>query len=175
MLFDSRMLVSSIFIAEPVGPNPPPAGGFPTWNPMIEITQAEVVKDMGIIGDRWFGVTDFKLEDGRIKTFPHKRQVSLFELETFIQLKKKFPALEAQALRRNILVTGMKLKEAESKNIIIGYVVLKLTGLCDSCEHIERTIGIEGISKAMRKYGGGIRAEVLQGGTINKGDLIQYD
>ena len=162
--------VLSIFIASSAGENPPPAGGYEFCNPMREIKHANIVKDMGIFGDRWFGVKQFRFNDGKLKNFSHKRDVSLFRIEDLIELKKYFPEIDAINLRRNILVKGINLKEINQ--IKIKNVVLEFSGNCHSCSHIEKVNNLPGLSKVLYDIGG-IRMKVINGGVIKKGDKIE--
>jgi hypothetical protein len=156
----------NIFIAPPVGPYPPPAGGYDKILPMQEIEEAEVVVDMGIRGDRWFGVKEFKLPDGTLKLFPHDRQVSLMSVEDINSL-----GLDVQpiALRRNLLV-DIPVNTLVGKQITIGEIVLVGTGLCKACKHIEKYT-VPGIISKMYDQGG-LHTKVIKGGTIKQGDEI---
>jgi hypothetical protein len=162
--------VVSIFIAPPAGPNPPPAGGYSKCSPMVEIKNAELVKSMGIKGDRWFGVNQFKLKNGNLKNFQHNRNVSLFSLEDLLEIKKTFKNIEAINLRRNIFIKNIEIKKI--KKIIINDVMFQFSGFCHACEHIEKVNNLPGLSNVLCELGG-IRMEVLSNGSIKTGDKIE--
>lgn len=172
MLFNKTKKLLSIFIAPPAGPNPPPAGGYLHSHPMEEVPEANIIVGQGIENDRWFGVKEFALSNGVIKPFPHKRQVSLLLYEEFLQVKESFPTLEPIMLRRNLLIKGYRLEDILNKKIKIGTVILQYSGQCHACSHIEEATQMPGLAKLLYDHGG-IRAEVLCGGFIRKGEHIQ--
>ena len=170
MLLHKTGEVVSIFTATAAGPNPPPAGGYSKCNPMIETKKATLVKEMGIMGDRWFGVNQFELKNGTLKNFPHKRNVSLFSLEDLLEIKKTFKNIDAINLRRNILIKNIEIKKI--KKIKINDVILQFSGFCHACEHIEKVNNLPGLSSVLYDRGG-IRMEVLSSGSIKQGDKIE--
>lgn len=170
MLLTSKGKVVSIFLAPASGPNPPPAGGYSICNPMIEVQEANLIQGMGIVGDRWFGIDKFKLKDGTLKNFSHKRQVSLFSIEDFLKIKNIFKNIEIINLRRNILLENIDIKQVNK--IKINNVILKFSGNCHACNHIEKLNNLPGLAKALYDIGG-IRAEVLSSGEIRKNDKVE--
>lgn len=170
MLFNTKKEIVSIFIAPAAGPSPPPAGGYFNYNSMIKLQSAELVAGMGIVGDRWFGIDKFKLNNGKLKNFPHNRNVSLFAVEDFQKVKNKFPNIEIINLRRNIIVKGVQLEKINK--IKINNVVLKLSGFCRACNHIEQVNNTQGLAEVLTSCGGA-RMEVLLDGLIKIGDKIE--
>lgn len=175
MLFAKQPKLLEIYIGKCAGENPPPAGGFPVsiLNQMQEQTSVELIKDMGIVGDRWFGVAEFKGRDGKLKSFDHKRQVSLIGIETICKLQEQGFAVTASMLRRNLLTQNITLENLVGRSFQIGEeVILEGTKLCHSCRHIEEYAKMPGIMKALEPMGG-LRSKVIQGGMIQKGDKIK--
>lgn len=171
MLLNKKGKVLSIFIAPPVGTNPPPAGGYSSFNQMIEIKKADLVQGMGIVGDRWFGVEKFQLKDGTLKNFSHKRHVSFFSVEDFLKIKNIFIDVKVINLRRNILLENIEINNMNK--IKINNVIFKFSGYCRACQHIEKVNNLPGLAKALYDIGG-IRAEVLSSGTIKKNDEVIF-
>jgi len=160
-----------IFIAPPCGPNPPPAGGWghKNVNKMISIDEAELVAGAGIVGDRWFGVKEYKLKGGATEKFRKNREISLIGIEQVNELGKY--KIKPIMLRRNLLTRGIVLKELVGKVFKVGSVELRCEELCQPCKHIERYTNSPGLIKSLFNKGG-VRASVLAGGTIKIGDEI---
>lgn len=159
-----------IFVIPPVGPNPPPAGGYKTWNKAIEVKEATLIKNKGIVGDRFFEVEQFKMPDGTLKFFSKSRNVSLISFEVLKSINEKFGILPAD-LRRNLIVIGIDLDRLVNKNFRIGGVEFLGVDTCKGCKHIEEVNNSKGLAKELFSKGG-IRAKVLNDGIIKIGDFF---
>jgi MOSC domain-containing protein YiiM len=69
-----------------------------------------------------------------------------------------------------VTVRGVPLRQALGKTLRVGEVLLAVTGPCDPCEQMNRTIG-PGARTALQGWGG-VCALVLEGGTLRPGDAI---
>jgi len=100
------------------------------------------------------------------------RQVTLIQSEHFDVLASILndKGVVPERLRRNIAVSGINLLSLKNKQIIIGSVLLKVTGLCHPCSRMESVLGPGGYN-AMRGHGG-ITASVLISGTVTIGDAL---
>lgn len=163
-------LLKSIFIATPVGPNPPPAGGYTTWNSMEKKNVIEVVKNKGIIGDRFFDVECFKLKNGTTMSFSTSRNVSLISFENIERIKKIYN-IEEKDLRRNFVVKNLDVELLLGKKFKIGDALFLGVGLCKSCKHIEEVNKIKDFSKVLAPIGG-LRAQCLNDAVISIGSKI---
>ena len=81
--------------------------------------------------------------------------------------------MEASALRRNILVSGIPLLGLLKQRFRLGDALLETTGLCDPCDLMERVLGPGGFN-AMQGHGG-ITARVLSKGAVRIGDSVQIE
>jgi len=162
--------LEQIFIIPPVGANPPPAGGYKTWNKAIEVVEARLVNNKGIVGDRFFGVEKFKMPNGNLKFFGKSRNVSLISLDVLNNINIKFK-LSGGDIRRNLVVSGINLESLVDKNFKIGNVEFLGVDVCKGCKHIEEINNIKGLAKELF-FKGGIRAKVLNDGVIKIGDFF---
>ena len=78
--------------------------------------------------------------------------------------------IEAEALRRNIVVSGINLLALKDREFKIGSAILKMTGLCHPCSRMEENLG-EGGYNAVRGHGG-INARVVSPGIIRLHDKV---
>jgi MOSC domain-containing protein YiiM len=127
--------------------------------PMQEAATATLVAEKGIEGDRYFG---------------RKPKVNV----TLVQ--EEFLAAAAEELgvdyrpgmsRRNLTVRGISLNELIGKRFSIGATELEGVSLCEPCQVVERSVGAGAIAALSGRCG--IRARVIRGGLIQKGDEIR--
>ena len=104
-----------------------------------------------------------------------KRQVTLMELERWRQLMDQFRAdLDTNARRANLVIEGLDLFDSRGRTLRIGATRLLVHGETLPCERMEETIA--GLQSAMReRWGGGVFAEVIEGGEISVGDDVTWD
>ena len=76
-----------------------------------------------------------------------------------------------EALRRNLLVSGLNLAACKGRDLHVGSAVLRITGPCAPCSRMEETLGPGGYS-AVRHHGGWC-AEVVTPGTITLNDEVR--
>jgi MOSC domain-containing protein YiiM len=81
------------------------------------------------------------------------------------------PDIDPQALRRNIVISGLNLLALKDREFKIGTAVLKMTGLCHPCSRMEEIFG-EGGYNAVRGHGG-INARVVIPGKIRLQDKVE--
>jgi len=112
------------------------------------------------------------LSDHRAQRVGGKRQVTLIQFEHLpvIAALCGLDAVSASLLRRNLAVSGINLLALYGRRFRIGAALLEGTGLCHPCSRMEEALGPGGYN-AMRGHGG-ITARVLEGGTVEVGDLV---
>ncbi|HEY7218256.1 MAG TPA: MOSC domain-containing protein [Candidatus Binatia bacterium] len=128
--------------------------------------QVEAVAGRGLDGDRYFaGIGTFSREPGT------GRHVTLVEIEAIEGLKRDYGVEIAPAqTRRNIVTRGVALNHLVGREFLVGTVLLRGTRLCEPCAHLE-SLSVRGALRGLI-HRGGLRAEIITGGTIQIGDPI---
>jgi MOSC domain-containing protein YiiM len=129
--------------------------------PVVSVMQVEAITGYGLTGDHYASKSN------------GKRQVTLIQAEHLEAVAKILgkPEVRADAVRRNLLVSGINLYALRDRKFRIGRILLEGTGPCDPCSRMEEALGIGGYN-AMRGHGG-ITARILHGGVFKVGDLLQ--
>ena len=133
----------------------------------VSLPQIVVVPERGLEGDRYF------FGRGSFSRWPGDgRHVTLIESEAIEWIRREAGIdLAAGLSRRNVETTGVDLAGLNGHNFRIGEVVLRGTRECAPCRHLEGLIGAE-LMQAM-KGRGGLRANIVEGGVIRVGDVIE--
>jgi MOSC domain-containing protein YiiM len=134
--------------------------------PMRSVASANAVAGKGLEGDRYFSqLGTYSNEPGS------GREVTLIEIEAIEALKKDYDvSLEVGQSRRNIVTRGVALNHLVEREFRIGDVILRGTRLCEPCFHLEK-LTAKGAMRGLI-HRGGLRAEIVKGGTIKVGDRI---
>ena len=133
---------------------------------MASIREVRAVVGKGLEGDRYAA----KL--GTYSKDPGSgRDVTLIESEAIEALRRDYHVeLRAVESRRNIVTQGISLNHLVGKEFRVGEVVLRGTRLCEPCAHLE-IMTVKGALRGLI-HRGGLRAEIVTGGTIRVGDSI---
>ena len=128
---------------------------------VTSVAQAEAVAGYGLAGDHYASKSN------------GKRQVTLIQAEHLEVLAKILGKSEvlADALRRNLLVSGINLYALRDRKFRIGAILLEGSGPCEPCSRMEEVLGSGGYN-AMRGHGG-ITARILEGGVFKIGESLQ--
>jgi len=126
-----------------------------------------VVPGRGLEGDRYFN---------RIETYSDKpgpdREVTLIEIESVQALKRDLGIrLKPSETRRNIATSGVPLNHLVGQDFRIGEVRLRGIRLCEPCSYLE-SLTKQGVLGGL-VHRGGLRAQILTGGLIRVGDVVQ--
>jgi MOSC domain-containing protein YiiM len=103
------------------------------------------------------------------------RQVTLIDLERWRALMDAFGAdLDTNARRANLVIEGLELFDSRGRTLRIGATRLLVHGETAPCERMDEAL--PGLQRAMREgWGGGVFAEVIDGGEISVGDDVTWD
>jgi MOSC domain-containing protein YiiM len=134
--------------------------------PMKSVTTAQAAAGKGLEGDRYYS---------KLGTYSNQagsgRDVTLIEIEAIDALKRDYDVeLDASRSRRNIVTQGVPLYHFVGKEFKVGDVVLRGTRLCEPCAHMEK-LTVKGAMRGLI-HRGGLRADIVMGGTIKVGDRI---
>ena len=134
--------------------------------PMQAVNTVVAIAGRGLEGDRYFN------KSGTYSNNPGTgRHVTLLESEAIEALRREYSVeLDAGLARRNIVTRCAALNHLVEKEFKIGAVTLRGTRLCEPCAHLEKLCS-KGVMRGLI-HRGGLRAEILTGGTIRVGDAI---
>jgi MOSC domain-containing protein YiiM len=129
--------------------------------------EAQALLGRGLEGDRYC-----RQEGTFSKAASPDREVTLIELEAIEALSRdQHIELEPGQPRRNLVTRAVPLNHLVGKEFQIGEVVLKGIRLCEPCGHLE-SLTANGVKEGLA-HRGGLRAQILQGGTLRAGDRIR--
>jgi MOSC domain-containing protein YiiM len=136
--------------------------------PMRTVEQFEVVEQKGIFGNpRKFGAIS------RTTGQPSKRQVSLVEREQIAEhaVTLGLQTIVPGAVRSNIETHGIDLIALIGKEVQVGEAVLLFYDARTPCEKMDRIC--QGLRALMENQKQGVLAQVIRGGVIRVGDIVQ--
>ncbi|WP_255195532.1 MOSC domain-containing protein [Halorarius litoreus] len=134
--------------------------------PPQEVDRAEAVARRGLRGDRYFADAG---------TFADRSgsDLSLIEAEALDGVERDYGiTLEPGLHRRNVTTRGVALNHLVGREFLVGDVLCEGTELCEPCSYLERHLAKEGIREAL-VHRGGLRATIVEGGTIEPGDAVR--
>ena len=127
--------------------------------PMDPVQAADLVAGRGLVGNA---------DQGR------RRQVTLIEQEVWERLMSELGGDVPPAARRaNLMLHGIRLQGKRGHILRVGDVRLRIYGETKPCERMDAAL--PGLRRAMYDdWGGGAFAEVLDDGTIQRGDVVEW-
>ena len=126
------------------------------------INQAFLEKGKGIVNDRYYG--NFKEK---------KEQVTLINLEEINNFNNQIKLnIDAKDFRRNIIISGINLNELINKKIKINEVTLIIHEICQPCKYLQDKLKTPGLVKMLVNKSG-VRAEIINSGSLSVGDTIK--
>lgn len=137
--------------------------------PMREMPEIKLVEGKGIEGDRYMigreaGFYSHKPEEGR--------QVTLFEFETLMALKRDAGIeLGPEEHRRNVTVEGVPLTHLVGRRFWLGETLLEATRLSIPCRHIEEITGKAIFDPLSNRSG--LNCKILTSGIVRVGDAVR--
>jgi hypothetical protein len=104
-----------------------------------------------------------------------KRQVTIISRERWAELMDALGAdLPPSTRRANLMVSGLDLQNSRGRMLRVGDTRLRINGETRPCEQMEAAH--TGLQELMRdRWGGGAFAEVVDGGEIRVGDVVQWE
>ncbi len=133
---------------------------------MYEVECAQLEKNKGIVGDRYYNGIGKWSEKGQKPDF----NITLIEIENITQFHLQGLNLKPGKFRRNIVTQGIRLNEFVGKTFLLGNVLCHGIRLCEPCLHLEKITNTKLAKIMVRK--GGLRAQILANGKIFCGDRI---
>ncbi len=127
--------------------------------PLTSVSEVEAVTGQGLVGDRKFG---------------SPRHISIVSTEELDEAAAKWGApIPAGSTRRQITITGSRLPRQQGAIVRLGEVLIKVNGDCAPCEIMETSVG-PGARGALAELAG-ITASIIEGGTIQVGDPVEFN
>jgi hypothetical protein len=135
--------------------------------PMQSVENIEALPGVGLKDDR------YSLGEGTFSR-PEQdpgREVTLIEREALDAARADYEQdISHLESRRNLLTEGVPLNHLVGKMFRVGEVLLRGVRLCEPCGYLDKITGKEGKKSLLHR--GGLRAQILQGGTLHAGDMI---
>jgi MOSC domain-containing protein YiiM len=137
--------------------------------PMRAMPELRLIEGKGIEGDRYM----IGREEGFYSHRPEEgRQVTLFEFETLVALKRDANIeLGPEEHRRNVTTEGVPLTHLVGRQFYLGETLLEATRLSIPCRHIEEITGKAIFDPLINRSG--LNCRILKGGTVRVGDAVR--
>lgn len=131
--------------------------------PLADVAEVSVMPGVGIPSDRYGrgGGTWQKSPD---------REITFIEVEAAEAAGVANPLL----LRRNVVTRGIRLDGLIGRRFRVGEATCEGVRRCDPCGYLENLTMLPGLKAALDQKGG-LRARVLVGGTVRRGDSIRIE
>lgn len=141
---------------------------------MEEQTDVEAVAEKGLRGDRYFS----EIETGTFVTWgpdeerPDGYDLTLIEQEAVTAIEREAGIeLAPGEHRRNIETSDVALNHLVGRRFRVGDAICRGDRLCEPCDYLQR-VTQDGVLQALL-HRGGLRADILEDGTIRPGDAIE--
>jgi len=136
--------------------------------PLYNIKEVCIVKDRGIVDDRYFNKTGTFSQKLKDKQDYHITLIEQEEIDSFNDLTGL--NYRNSLFRRNLVTTGIRLNDLVGREFTINEVRLIGIRPCEPCKMLSEELGEEFLTKMIHKAG--LRAKVLKSGDIKIGDTI---
>jgi MOSC domain-containing protein YiiM len=136
---------------------------------MRPLTSAKLVAGVGIEGDRYATGRGYYSKTPRAD-----RQVTLIEIETLEALARDHGIeLAPSETRRNLTTHGVPLNHLVGRRFRVGAVLLLGARLNVPCKYLEQVTGKPVYEPLLHRSG--LNCEIVEGGFIRVGDVLQPD
>ena len=130
--------------------------------PIASRDSVEAVAGHGLKGDRYFN------EEGWDEP---KKELTLVEIEAVEGANREYDLdIKPEDMRRQIVTRGVPLNHLVGRDFKIGDVTCRGIKIANPCSHLQRLSGKKVLKTMMHR--GGLRAQILESGTIKVGDSI---
>jgi len=134
--------------------------------PMVPHDSAKLIAGQGIEGDR------YATGRGHYSAFPDIREVTLIETETLEALRRDHQIdLLPHEHRRNLTTEDVPLNHLVGRRFRVGAVVLEGGRLNKPCRYLELVTGKTVNDILIHRSG--LNCRIIEGGTIQTGDVIE--
>jgi MOSC domain-containing protein YiiM len=134
--------------------------------PMESKEEVKAIAGKGLEGDRYSEGTGAWSKNPDVS-----REITLIEIEAIEALEReKKIAIAPGAARRNIVTRGVALNHLVGREFQVGAVRLRGTKLCEPCAYLEG-LTEKGVLAGLI-HRGGLRTEIVTGGTIRVKDAV---
>ena len=135
---------------------------------MEGMQEVRALEGKGLEGDRYCN---------QIGSYSHNpgpdREVTLIEMEAIDALESDYQiTLDPKDSRRNITTRGVPLNHLRGREFTIGEVKLQGIRFCEPCGNLVKLTEKDVFRGLIHR--GGLRAKILNGGTIRVGDPIAW-
>ena len=131
--------------------------------PVVAREEVKAVAGQGLEGDRYFN------PDGWDEA---KREITLIEIEAVEAANRDYGIdLTPEDARRQIVTRGVALNHLVGQEFSVGDVRCRGIKLNEPCAHLRKLAGKPLIKPLIHR--GGLRAQILDGGTIRVGDPVR--
>jgi MOSC domain-containing protein YiiM len=132
-----------------------------TGAPMVAVDSVECREDFGLVGDRYARAGA-------------KGQVTLVSREKLDEAARDLgTTILPGATRRNVTIAGVELPEDAGARLRLGPVLLEVFGPAAPCGLMDECI-MPGAREALVGRSG-VRAQVVEGGTLRVGDVVMLE
>jgi MOSC domain-containing protein YiiM len=132
---------------------------------MQAVAKARLIPGRGVEGDRYF-----QHQGTFFKGPAPDREVTLIESEAVALMARDCAPFTAAESRRNLVTQGVRLNDLVGREFRVGSVRLQGLRLCHPCSHLTKLTGKQVLVGLAGR--GGLRAQVLNEGTIRVGDSV---
>ncbi len=133
--------------------------------PVIARDEVAAVAGRGLEGDRYFNANGWD---------EPKKEITLIEIEAIEAANRDYDLdLTPADMRRQVVTRGVALNHLVGREFSIGTVRCLGIKLNEPCNHLRKLAGKPLIKPMIHR--GGLRAQILDGGTIKVGDPIRTD
>jgi MOSC domain-containing protein YiiM len=126
------------------------------------VDEVEAVPGHGLVGDRyWF---ENEAGSGEAITLIQAEAIEGFRADTGVEL-------DPGEHRRQVVTRGIDLNALVGQRFRVGDVECEGVELCEPCNHLRKVTGKPEVLRGL-VHRGGLRADILRGGTIRPGDAV---